>query len=168
MRTTHQLASITEKIKGAESEQEQPAEALTYVYPVSQLSPLFEHSNDASTELPVVERALSMLSLNHFNWVLPPVTLTFYPVMLINFFLHRLLMLLLSLPRLLLMDFTSLREFLVYFLMLILFWLLNFSNRFTTLESTVFLILKLTYLSGKRVLLTHPAVGLTMPRAFGF
>lgn len=57
------------KIKGAESEQEQPAEALTYVYPVSQLSPLFEHSNDASTELPVVERALSMLSLNHFNWV---------------------------------------------------------------------------------------------------
>lgn len=44
-------------------------EILTYVYPISQLSPLFEPSSDASTELPVVNRILSMLSLNHFNWV---------------------------------------------------------------------------------------------------
>lgn len=44
-------------------------DAHTFVYPISQLSPLFEAGNDGSTELPVVDRILSMLSLNHFNWV---------------------------------------------------------------------------------------------------
>ncbi|VVT58472.1 uncharacterized protein SAPINGB_P006225 [Magnusiomyces paraingens] len=44
-------------------------EIMTYVYPVSQLSPLFPEGEDASTEFPVIDRLLSMLTLNHFNWV---------------------------------------------------------------------------------------------------
>lgn len=52
-------------------EHENNKEVMTYVFPISQLSPLFskEFDEDPSTELPVINSVLSMLTLDSFNWV---------------------------------------------------------------------------------------------------
>lgn len=60
-------------------DEEVQKDVLTYVYPISQLSPLFEPNNDPSTEFPVVDRILSMLSLNHFNWIFTAGYLNIHP-----------------------------------------------------------------------------------------